>query len=105
MSLWDQLRWSWRHSRRQLLETILVVLVIALGTATIVTVLTLFVSVGQQQKEAEKQDHFRTLQVLGRLESSSRQNLPLVLIGEELRQPRWEASLADLAELQANLPA
>ncbi len=105
MSLWDQLRWSWRHSRRQLLETILVVLVIALGTATIVTVLTLFVSVGQQQKEAEKQDHFRTLQVLGRLESSSRQNLPLVLIGEELRQPRWEASLADLAGLQANLPA
>ena len=40
----DQLKWSFRHSKRQLLESILIVLAIALGVGVIVTVLSLLLA-------------------------------------------------------------
>ena len=76
MSFWDQLKWSFRHSKKQLLESLLVVVAIALGVGVIVTVLTLFLSVGRQYRDIEHAEHFRTLELLSKAEFSGRQGAP-----------------------------
>ena len=105
MSFWDQLKWSFRHSKKQLLESLLVVVAIALGVGVIVTVLTLFLSVGRQYRDIEHAEHFRTLELLSKAEFSGRQGAPLTLIGADLQNGDWSATLEEVAELQSNLPS
>lgn len=104
MSLIDQIRWSFRHSKRQLFESILVVMAIGLGVGVIVTVLSLLLSVNQQYRAIEHEDYFRTFELVSQTEYSSRSGAPLVLIGTELQKESWSASLAEIEELQRHLP-
>ncbi|NMB21369.1 MAG: FtsX-like permease family protein [Firmicutes bacterium] len=105
MALWDQFKWSVRHSKRQLLESILVVLAIALGVGVIITVLSMVLSVGQQYRANEQAEHFRTLEVMGKMEAIRREGAPLTLIGSDVDSVNWSTSLEELDELQAHLPA
>ncbi|NLJ80503.1 MAG: ABC transporter permease, partial [Firmicutes bacterium] len=105
MSFLDQLKWSLRHFKRQLVESFLIILAIALGVAVIVTVLTLFLSAGRQFSAVGLEDYFRTFQVVSKLEGTSRETPPLVLIGSEgLPDRDWETTLGEIEELQNNLP-
>ena len=56
MSYLDQLLWSLRHSKRQFFESILIVLAVGLGIGVIVTVLSLFWSVGRQLTNVGKKN-------------------------------------------------
>lgn len=104
MSILDQLRWSLRHSRRQFLESTLVVLAIALGVGVIVTVLTMFVSLGEQYQTFTRLEEFRTLEILDRGEHAMREGAALTLIGSDLVSTRWTATLDEVEQLQQNLP-
>jgi putative ABC transport system permease protein len=105
LALWDQFKWSVRHSRRQLLESMLVVMAIALGVGVIITVLAMFLSVGGQLRGNEQAEYFRTLEIMGKAEFSRRDGAPLVRLGSETERGGWSASLEELAELQEHLPA
>lgn len=105
MSLWDHMKWSLRHSKKQLLESLLVVMAIALGVGVIITVLSMFLSVGQQYRGLEQAEHFRTLEVLGKHESSRREGAPLTLLGSDLASAEWSSSLEEIAEFQRQLPS
>lgn len=104
MSLVDQLRWSLRHSKRQLFESILVVAAISLGVGVIVTVLSLLLSVNQQYGEFEYEDYFRTFELISQADFASRSGAPLVLIGTESGAAEWRATLVEIEELQRHLP-
>ncbi len=104
MSLWDQVKWSLRHSKRQLLESILVVVAIALGVGVIITVLGMFLSVGDQYRDLESMAHFRTLEIMGKAEASRRLGAPLTVLGNDLDTTEWSATLNEIEELQQNLP-
>lgn len=104
MSIVDQLRWSLRHSKRQLFESILVVAAISLGVGVIVTVLSLLLSVNQQYGEFEYEDYFRTFELISQADFASRSGVPLVLVGTESGAAEWRASLAEVEELQRHLP-
>ncbi len=104
MSFLDQLQWSWRHSKRQLFESILIILAIALGVGVIVTVLSLLLSVNRDFSKLSEEDYFRTLRVLSRDEMAGRTGVPIVLLGEEMPTADWSVGLAELEELQNNLP-
>ncbi len=105
MALWDQLKWSFRHSKRQLLESILVVVAIALGVGVVITVLAMVLSVGQQYRHNEQAEHFRTLELMGRMESIRRDGAPLTLLGSDVENRDWSATLEELEEFQAHLPS
>lgn len=105
MSLWEQFKWSFRHSKRQPLESLLVVLTIALGVGVIIAVLGLFLSVGSQYRDIEQAQHFRMLELLSKSESARRDGAPLTLIGSQDESGEWSATLEELAEFQRNLPS
>lgn len=102
----DQLSWSWRHSKRQLFESILIILAIALGVGVIVTVLSLLLSVNREFGNMRDQDYFRTFQVISRedIPMYGRGGTPIVLLGEELPDERWSVGLSEIEALQNNLP-
>ena len=105
MLLIDQLTWSFRHSKRQFFESLLVVLAIGLGVAVIVTVLTLFLSVNQEYKQIQEQDYFRTFEVLSSEDRMSYgDQAPLVLLGEERQREAFSFTISEMEELQAHLP-
>lgn len=104
MSLWDQMKWSLRHSKRQFLESLLVVVAIALGVGVIITILSMFLSIGEQYRSIEENDHFRTLEVLGKNESTRRDGAPLTLLGTDPGKVDWNVTLEEIAEFQENLP-
>lgn len=89
MSVADQLKWALRHSRRQRLESILVILAIGLGIGVIITVLSMFISVGQQYSSIQRLDYFRTLEILGREDSLMWQQVPITLLGPEQDSLSW----------------
>ncbi|HKM43473.1 MAG TPA: ABC transporter permease [Limnochordia bacterium] len=105
MALWDQLKWSLRHSKRQFLESILVVLAITLGVGVIITVLAMVLSVGQQYRANEQAEHFRTLELMGKIESIRRDGAPLALLGSDSKSVDWSATLEELEEFQEHLPS
>ena len=105
LTLRDQLQWSIRHSKRQLLESILVVLAIALGVGVIVTVLSMFVSLGQQYRANEQAEHFRTIELMGKMEAIRREGAPLTLLGSDAERRDWSASFEELEEFRAHLPS
>lgn len=105
MPLWDQFKWSVRHSKKQLLESLLVVTAITLGVGVIITVLAMLLSVGQQLRGNEEALHFRTLEIIGKAESSRRDGAPLVLLGSETESGDWSANLEEVEELHRHLPA
>ncbi len=105
MSLFDQFKWSLRHSKRQLLESVLVIVAIALGVGVIITVLGMFFSIGDQYRDLESSNHFRTLEVIDKTEASRRQGAPLTLLGTSLDTESWGATLEEIAELEQNLPS
>ncbi len=96
MQFYDQLRWSWRHSKRQLFESILIILAIALGVGVIVTVLSLLLSANRDFSRISEEDYFRTLRVLNAAEMARRTDAPIVLLGEELPTADWSAGLDEL---------
>lgn len=104
MSILDQLRWSLRHSRRQFLESTLVVLAIALGVGVIVTVLTMFVSLGEQYQTFTRLQEFRTLEIVDRGDYAMREGAVLTLVGSDFSSTSWAASLDEVEQLQQNLP-
>lgn len=105
MSIIDQLKWSLRHTRKQLLESILVVLAITLGVGVIITVLSLFVSVNEQFLQIVDGEYYRTLEIMSKVEASRRTGAPLTVIGESLERREWRASLEDVQNLQKSLPS
>jgi len=104
VSLLDQFKWSLRHSRRQLLESTLVVFAIGLGIGVIITVLTMFLRLGEEYGRIREMDYFRTVEILGRGESAQWQSTPITVIGSELNRVTWGASLDEVLELQRQLP-
>ncbi|HAN94595.1 MAG TPA: hypothetical protein DCQ17_03410, partial [Firmicutes bacterium] len=105
MSVADQLKWALRHSRRQRLESILVILAIGLGIGVIITVLSMFISVGQQYSSIQRLDYFRTLEILGREDSLMWQQVPITLLGPEQDSLSWSGvTLEEILELQRRLP-
>jgi len=100
----DQLSWSWRHSRRHLFESILIILAIALGVGVIVTVFSLFFATNTQFQQITEQDYMRTLQVLDKTDVIGRGGAPIVLLGTELPTSRWYSTLSEVEELQRSLP-
>lgn len=56
MSFAEQLKWSLRHTKRQMLESILVILAIGLGIGVIITVMAVFLSLAEDYKEIGKGD-------------------------------------------------
>lgn len=104
MSLLEQLRWSLRHSKKQLLESILVVLAIMLGVGVIITVLALLLSVNTQYNIMQSGEHFRTLYVLSKTEASRASGAPLVLVGTEEESHAWNATVRELQDFQRSLP-
>ena len=106
MLLIDQLKWSFRHSRRQIFESLLVVFAIGLGVAVIITVLTLFLSANHQYHQIQEQHYFRTFEVRSRSDDLpyGNQAAPLVLLGEEGQRTELELTISDIEALQANLP-
>lgn len=105
MSFLDQLKWSFRHLRKQLLESLLVVAAIALGVGVIITVLAMLLSVGNQYRQNETAEHFRTLEIMSKAEASRRTGAPLTLIGADIKEASWSAKIEDVTELQRHLPA
>jgi len=104
LSLWDQMKWSLRHAKKQPLESLLVVVAVALGVGVIITVLTMLLSVGQQYRSVVQADYFRSLNVMGQAESSRREGAPLTLIGSDMERLDWSATLEEIAEFQRHLP-
>ncbi|NMB02078.1 MAG: FtsX-like permease family protein [Firmicutes bacterium] len=104
MSLLDQLQWSLRHSKRQLFESILVVMAIALGVGVIITVLGMLLAVEDQLGDLENAEHFRTLEIMDKTEAAMRQGAPLTLLGSDLESASWSVSLDEIAVLQKQLP-
>ena len=104
MALWDQLMWSLRHSRKQLLESLLIVVAIALGGGVIITVLSMFLSIGEQYRGFEQAEHFRLLELVGKNEALRREGAPLTLLDFAAESGRWEATLEEIEELQEHLP-
>ena len=105
MSVADQLKWALRHSRRQRLESILVILAIGLGIGVIITVLSMFISVGQQYSSIQRLDYFRTLEILGREDFLMWQQVPITLLGPEQDSLSWSGvTLEEILELQRRLP-
>lgn len=106
MSLWDQVKWSLRHSKKQILESLLVVIAIALGVGVIITVLAMFLSVGQQNRDNEQAQHFRILELMGKNEASRRDGAPLTLLGSDAEsRADWSATLEEIEEFQKHLPS
>lgn len=104
MSILDQLRWSLRHSRRQIFESILVVVAIGLGVGVIVTVFSLLLTVNQQYKSIEHEDYYRTFEMISQVDLLSREGAPLVLIGAERNLANWSTNLTEIEEFQRHLP-
>lgn len=104
MSILDSLLWSLRHSRKQLFESILVVVAIGLGVGVIVTVFSLLLSVSQQYKDVEQEDYYRTFELTSQVDILSREGAPLVLIGAERGLANWSASIQEIEEFQTHLP-
>ncbi len=106
MSLWDQVKWSFRHSKKQILESLLVVTAIALGVGVIITVLGMFLSVSQQNRDIEQAQHFRILELMGKNEASRRDGAPLTLLGPDGENwADWSATLEEIEEFQKHLPS
>ncbi|HBG00572.1 MAG TPA: hypothetical protein DDW87_03230 [Firmicutes bacterium] len=104
MALRDQFKWSLRHSRKQPLESLLVVIAIALGSGVIITVLSMFLSIGEQYRDIEQAEHFRVLELMGKQESTRREGAPLTLLGQDVESRDWRATLEEIEEFQENLP-
>ncbi|HHU61001.1 MAG TPA: ABC transporter permease [Natronincola sp.] len=104
MSFIDQLRWSLRHSRRQLFESVLVVIAITLGVGVIVTILSLFISLNKTTEIAEDSEYMRTIEIYNPRNRWSSMDPPLMLIGDE-EQQEWSTSLAELYEFNNRLPS
>ena len=104
MSFIDQLRWSLRHSRRQLFESVLVVIAITLGVGVIVTILSLFISLNKTTEIAEDSEYMRTIEIYNPANRWSSMDPPLMLIGDE-EQQEWSTSLAELYEFNNRLPS
>jgi putative ABC transport system permease protein len=98
------MKWSLRHAKKQPLESLLVVVAVALGVGVIITVLTMLLSVGQQYRSVEQADYFRSLNVMGKAESSRRDGAPLTLIGSDMENLDWSTTLEEIAEFQRHLP-
>lgn len=105
MSLWEQLKWSLRHSARQLLESILVVFVIGLGVGVLVTVLAMFLSMNEEFNKIGRIDYFRTLEIQGKTEAARWGSAPIALLGTDVSDHEWGASLSKIMELQQQLPS
>jgi len=104
VSLLDQLKWSLRHSKRQFLESLLVIVAIGLGIGVIITTLTIFIRLGDEYGRLRKMDYFRTLEILGRGESSQWQSAPITLLGSSFAEVAWNADLEEILELDSQLP-
>lgn len=104
MLLIDQLRWSLRHSRRQLFESILVVIAITLGVGVIVTILSLFISLNKTTDIAQDSEYMRTMEIYNPGNRWRSADPPLMLIGDEERE-EWSTTLAELYEFNNRLPS
>ena len=80
------------------------VIAIALGAGVIITVLSMFLSVGQQYRDIEQAEHFRVLELMGKQESIRREGAPLTLLGQDVESRDWRATLEEIEEFQENLP-
>ena len=99
----DQLKWSLRHFRNQLFESILVVSAIALGVGILISVLTLFISVNKVIGVQQFDEQMRTLEIItGNMSSSI--DSPLIMIGHEEDVVEWGTTLIELGEFSKRLP-
>jgi len=99
MSFVDYLRWSIRHCRKRLFESILIVLAIGLGIAVIVAIVTLFTGTSVQSDT----EWMRQFSIYSAAYYGTRQTAILERYVEKPREPlkvTWE----ELLDLQKSLP-
>lgn len=105
MSFAEQLKWSLRHTKRQMLESILVILAIGLGIGVIITVMAVFLSLAEDYREIGKGDWLRTLEVVRKADSGVWQWAPITVVGPDTEEPPWEATLEDVLLFAEQLPS
>ena len=88
---WDLLIWSGRQSKRRPLESLLIVILIALGTGTLVTVLSVSIHTASVSQELFEDPRYRTIEIR-RERASLDSDTPFVFVGSE---ENWETAIMD----------
>lgn len=115
--LWDLFVWSWRQSKKRQLESLLIVILIALGTGTLVTVLSVYIHQILVEQEFFDQAWYRKIGIFHE-STSLASTTPFVFVGSEenwdsvimderkrsIAPPQIKMGLTELEELQRRLP-
>ena len=105
MGLIGQLRWSLRHCRKRLFESVLIIFAVGLGIAVIVSIIALIGSARAQLRAPESSEWMRTFRVYSaaHFHSSSGREPVLQVVQERPTEP-LQVPLNELKVLQDALP-